>query len=98
MKSTPPLRPRRAEQVPSALADGCDPAAGCSAAIARVLMCASTVASPKSGPLLHVSAHLPLKGRGNVFPAQADTRRLLPPQGEGWDGGGVGALSNCNAL
>jgi len=31
------LRPRRAEQVPSALADGCDPAAGCSAAIARVL-------------------------------------------------------------
>jgi len=30
---TPTLRPQRAEQVPSALADGCDPAAGCSAAI-----------------------------------------------------------------
>ena len=28
---------------------GCDPGAGCSAAIARVLTCAFTVASPKSG-------------------------------------------------
>src|SRR3972149_25492 len=59
------IRPRRAEQVPSALADGCDPAAGCSAAIPRVLMCAFTVASPKSGPLLHVPAHpRPPGGRG----------------------------------
>ena len=65
---TPTLRPRRAEQVPSALADGCDPAAGCSAAIMRVLMCASTVASPESGPLLHVSAHLPRRGGGKILP------------------------------
>ena len=52
------LRPRRAEQVPSALDDGCDPAAGCKAPEIRVLMCAFTVASQKAGSLLHVPAHL----------------------------------------
>ena len=62
-KTTPILRPRRAEQVPPVVTGGCDPEAGCSAEMARVLMCASTVASPKSGPLLHVSAHFPLRGK-----------------------------------
>jgi len=41
---------------------------------------------------------LPLKGRGNSFPTQSDTKNHLPPQGEGWDGGGVGVVSFCYAL
>ena len=43
----PLARPRRAEQVPSGLPDGCDPGAGCSAGPDRVLIRACTVASPK---------------------------------------------------
>jgi very-short-patch-repair endonuclease len=44
------------------------PGAGCSAATARVLLCAYTVASPKSGPMLHVSAHLSpfTRGEGTI--------------------------------
>ena len=63
MKPIPTLRPRRAKQVPSALADGCDPVAGCRAGQKRVLVRTCTVASPQAGPLLHVPARLPLKGR-----------------------------------
>src|SRR4249919_4187099 len=54
----PLARPRRAEQVPSGLPDGCDPAAGCSAGSDRVLIRAYTVASPE-GPLLRVPAQGP---------------------------------------
>jgi hypothetical protein len=43
-------RPRRAEQVPSGLPDGCDPGAGCSAGAKRVLVRAYTVASPQGAP------------------------------------------------
>ena len=46
---------------------GCDPGAGCSAATARVLMCAYTVASPRNGaPAPRSGAPLPQnRGRGN---------------------------------
>ena len=44
----PLARPRRAEQVPSALSDGCDPGAGCSAGPDRVLFRAFTVASQRA--------------------------------------------------
>ena len=54
-------RPRRAEQVPLALDNGCDPAAGCGAGVNRVLMRACTVTSP-NGSLFHVPAR-PLKGK-----------------------------------
>jgi hypothetical protein len=56
-----PARPRRAEQVPLALDNGCDPAAGCGAGVNRVLMRACTVTSPK-GPLFRVPAR-PLRGK-----------------------------------
>ena len=52
-------RPRRAEQVPSALADGCDPAAGCKAPDIRVLLCDFTVASRKRVPAPRSGAPLP---------------------------------------
>jgi hypothetical protein len=50
---------------------------------------------PQAGPcstfrrsLLHVSAHLPLKGRGNVFPAQGDKKSPSPSGGRlGWGWG-----------
>ena len=41
-----PVRPRRAEQVPSGLPDGCDPGAGCRVPSKRVLVRTYTVASP----------------------------------------------------
>jgi hypothetical protein len=46
---------------------GCDPAAGCRAAIERVLMCAFTVASPETGaPAPRFGAPLPVHtGRGD---------------------------------
>jgi very-short-patch-repair endonuclease len=46
---------------------GCDPGAGCSAEIVRVLMCAYTVASPETGaPAPRSGAPLPVHtGRGN---------------------------------
>ncbi len=38
--------------------------------MARVLMCAFTVTSPKSGPLLHVPAHLLPSGEGSGMRAE----------------------------
>jgi hypothetical protein len=43
------VRPRRAEQVPSGLPDGCDPGAGCRAPSKRGLVRTCTVASPQAG-------------------------------------------------
>ena len=45
-----PVRPRRAEQVPLVLTNGCDPEAGCGAGFNRVLMRACTVTSPALSP------------------------------------------------
>jgi hypothetical protein len=81
MCTTPTLRPRRAEQVPSALADGCDPEAGCSAGYPRAFVrLRGRIPMNDMGSLLYAPAHLPLRGR--------EIKNLLPPQGEGWDGGG----------
>jgi len=65
-----PPSPRRAEQAPSALADGCDPAAGYRAPDPRVLAGAFTVTSPE-GPLLHVPAPLSRGERGDSTHAAA---------------------------
>src|SRR5215475_7610654 len=63
-----PVRPRRAEQVPSGLPDGCDPGAGCRAPIKRVLVRTCTVASPNNmAPLLHAPVRAATRRDGTSF-------------------------------
>src|SRR5574340_825022 len=74
-----PARPRRAEQVPLVLANGCDPGAGCGVGFNRVLMRACTVTSPALSPDLSPG------GREETF--------ISPrPLGEGPGGAGTGPL------
>src|SRR4249920_1928120 len=71
---------------------GCDPGAGCSAAMVRVLVCAYTVASSRKGaPVPRSGAPLPQLGeRGflRLIPAATGKSSLAPCQrGEGWGEG-----------
>jgi hypothetical protein len=160
MRTTPALRPRRAEQVPSVLCLDATPQRDAAPRWSACLRAPSRSHPREPGPLLHVSAHLPLRrrecfpcrrkefsfpldpplqgahrlasrcrssgvGHGPRIPGLAprpspklrgearassplsgeregvgdregwdghpvlrDARYLLPPQGEGWDGGG----------
>ena len=68
---------------------GCDPEAGCSAAIARVLTCAYTVASPETGvPAQRFGAPSP-RGRGEKYGAELSGQPI--PQEMGWRRGESGS-------
>jgi len=70
---TPTLRPLRAEQVPSAFCLDATPERDAVPEVARVLMCAFTVASPETGaPALRFGAPPPSRGRESIFLTQYD--------------------------
>ena len=75
---TPTLRPRRAEQVPSALCLDATPKRDAAPQWSACLRAPSRSHPRKPGPLLHVSAHLPRQKGEGIGPC--DTVRLSDAQ------------------
>ena len=68
LKPPPPCARGGRSRLPSALADGCDPKAGCSAGYPRAYVrLRGRIPINDMGPLLNAPAHLPLRGRELFF-------------------------------
>jgi hypothetical protein len=83
--TTPTLRPRRAEQVPSVLCLDATPERDAAPQLPACLRAPPRSHPRKPGPLLHVSAHLPLRGRGISSSTEGHRQPPSPSGGRlGW--------------